>query len=573
MKRQLLLILFTALLISYCQTFDKKLVEKTVFNPILAGFYPDPSICRVENDYYLVNSTFAYFPGIPVFHSKDLINWRLIGHVLDRPEQFNTRGLGVSRGVFAPAIQYNQGTYYVTCTLVDCGGNFIVTAKNPAGPWSDPVFLPEINGIDPSLFFDDDGKSYILYNSDAPNNKPLYDGHRTIRMVEFDTETLKVTGNDQILVNGGVDISQKPVWIEGPHLLKKNEYYYLIPAEGGTAEDHSQVVFRSQSITGPYLPWEKNPILTQRHLSPDRPNPITSTGHADLFTAPDGSWWAIFLGCRPYEKNHYNTGRETFLAPVRWTQDGWPVINPDFEEVQYSYTINTVSNNETNPWKYSGNFSVFDDFEATELNLNWMLLRTPTEKWYNLSREKGKLALDLRPETCAGTGNPSMIGRRQQHIKSTAITAMEFSPESEKEKAGLLIFQNETHFYFLCKSLEKGEPVIQLFQSATGEAPYKLIASASLSTEQATQKVILKTVSNSDHYAFFYGTDPNQLQLLHDGLPVNFLSTKTAGGFVGVTYNMYATASGISSDNTVWFDWFEYIGNDDIYQQNVKGRK
>ena len=186
----------------------------TIVNPILAGFYPDPSICRVGNDYYVVNSSFAYFPGLPVFHSTDLAHWSLIGHVMERPEQLDLDSLGVSRGLFAPAIRYHDGLFYVTCTLVDRGGNFVVTSPSAKGPWSDPVWLPQVNGIDPSLFFDDDGKAYLIYNSAAPDNTPLYDGHRTIRMFEFDARRLRVTGNERILINGGTDIRQRPVWNE-----------------------------------------------------------------------------------------------------------------------------------------------------------------------------------------------------------------------------------------------------------------------------------------------------------------------------------------------------------------------
>jgi len=200
--------------------------QETYLNPILAGFYPDPGITRVGEDYYLVLSTFAYFPGVPIFHSKDLVNWEQIGNVLDRPEQLDLDGLGVSKGIFAPTIEHHEGVFYMVTTLVGNGGNFVVTATDPAGPWSNPVWLPEVNGIDPSLFFDDDGKAYIIYNSDAPDNKPLYDGHRTIRMFEFDYEALKTVGQNYILVNGGVDISKKPVWIEGPHIYKKDGLYY-----------------------------------------------------------------------------------------------------------------------------------------------------------------------------------------------------------------------------------------------------------------------------------------------------------------------------------------------------------
>ena len=228
------------IILFFCATTISNAQYKKFNNPILAGFYPDPSICKVDSDYYLVNSTFIFYPGIPIFHSKDLVNWKLLGHVLDRPEQLNLDSMGISRGIYAPAIRYNKGTFYVTCTLVEGGGNFIVKSEKPEGPWSNPIWLPEINGIDPSLYFDNDGKTYITYNSDAPDNKPLYEGHRTVRMVEFDIDNMKVISDPIILINGGVDISKKPIWIEGPHIYKINGMYYLTAAEGGTAEDHSR---------------------------------------------------------------------------------------------------------------------------------------------------------------------------------------------------------------------------------------------------------------------------------------------------------------------------------------------
>ncbi|MBC7722727.1 MAG: family 43 glycosylhydrolase, partial [Pedobacter sp.] len=191
-------------------------------NPILSGFYPDPSIVKVDKDYYLVNSTFSYFPGLPVWHSKDLKNWKQIGNVISRTSQMDFLGERMTRGLFAPGISYYKGTFYVTCTDIDHEGNFVVTAKNPAGPWSNPVKLPQVKGIDPSIFFDEDGKGYIVYNSDAPDYKPLYSGHRTIKMYEIDPISLKTIGEEKILVNGGVDITKKPVWIEGPHILKRN---------------------------------------------------------------------------------------------------------------------------------------------------------------------------------------------------------------------------------------------------------------------------------------------------------------------------------------------------------------
>ena len=295
-------------------------------NPILAGFYPDPSICRVGDEYFLINSTFAWFPGIPIFRSRDLVHWTQIGHVLDRPSQLNLDGRGVSEGVFAPAIEHRDGVFYVINTLVGAGGNFYVTADNPAGPWSDPKWLREVNGIDPSFFFDDDGRAYIVHNGPPPDGKPLYDGHRALWLHEFDFKTGTTrSGSARIIVNGGTDLSKKPVWIEGPHIFKRGGFYYLTAAEGGTGPEHSQVVFRSRDVWGPYETPGK-PILTQRHLPPSRPNPITCVGHADFVRTPAGDWWAVFLGCRPYENNKTNIGRETFLLPVRWEND-WPIIS------------------------------------------------------------------------------------------------------------------------------------------------------------------------------------------------------------------------------------------------------
>jgi len=314
-------------LIVLATLFSDVRAQISLRNPILPGFYPDPAICKVGTDYYLVTSTFVYFPGIPILHSKDLKNWKQIGSAISRPSQMNFLGDQTSRGLFAPAINYHNGLFYITCTNIDKGGNFVITAKNPAGPWSDPVYLKEVRGIDPSLFFDGD-KAYVVYNSDPPENKPLYSGHRSVKVFELDPATLKVVGEEKIVVNGGVDIRKKPVWIEAPHIYKRGRYFYLMAAEGGTSVNHSEVIFRSEDVRGPYVPYEKNPILTQRHLDPKRQNPISSVGHADLVEGPDGNTYAVFLGVRPYEWDFYNTGRETFIAPVKWV-DGWPVINPD----------------------------------------------------------------------------------------------------------------------------------------------------------------------------------------------------------------------------------------------------
>jgi xylan 1,4-beta-xylosidase len=534
----------------------------TLVNPILSGFYPDPSIVQVSSDYYLINSTFSYFPGIPVFHSKDLKNWKQIGNVIDRTSQLDFMGERMTRGLFAPAISYYNGTYYVTCTDIDHDGNFVVTAKNPAGPWSNPVKIQQVRGIDPSLFFDDNnGKGYIVYNSDAPDNKPLYSGHRTIRIYEFDPVTLKVIGEEKQLVNGGVDIGKKPVWIEGPHIMKRSSWYYLYAAEGGTSVNHSEVVFRSKAVWGPYIPYEKNPVLTQRELPADRKNPITSTGHAQFVDGPDGKTYAVFLAVRPYEGDHYNTGRETFIAPVEWREE-WPVINPGKEEVQYNYPVNFKEVKQKGTLPQSGNFSYTLEFKK-QLDPSLLFMRKPDSAAFSLSKKAG-LTLKLKPETIMDLGSPSFVGKRQQHLYNTLETVMNFTPATANEKAGLAVFQSESNFYFVAKSISNGKDVVQLFKGKPKEKVMEMITEIPLQT--TSSKLYLKINAEGDNYSFYYSADGENWSLLKDKADAKFVSTKTAGGFVGCIYGMYATSSGEQSSNAASFKYLKYSGNDPVYR-------
>ena len=524
----------------------------SLVNPILSGFYPDPSVKKVGDDYYLVNSTFSYFPGIPVFHSKDLKNWKQIGNVIDRPSQMNFLGDGVSRGLFAPSINFHNGTYYVTCTLIDRKGNFVVTAKSPSGPWSNPVWLPEVKGIDPSLFFDAD-KAYIVYNSDAPDNKPLYSGHRTIRVYEFDPITLKVLGEEKQLVNGGVDISKKPVWIEGPHIFKRGDWYYLCAAEGGTSVNHSQVILRSKQATGPYLAYEKNPILTQRDLDPKRKNPVTSAGHAELVEGPDGNTYAVFLAVRPYEDDFYNIGRETFIAPVKWDNE-WPIINPDFKEIQPVYKASFKEVKELNTIPQSGNFQYRIKFED-KIDPALLFLRTLDQSWFKLSKADG-ITMNLSPETCMGTGNPAFIGKRQQHLICKASTELNFTARAKNEKAGLLIYQSEFNFYYLCKSIEGSRQVLQIFKGNKQNNNMSLIKQVYV----GKSKLYLQIEADKSVCNFYYSNNAKNWKLLAGGLDGKYLSTKVAGGFVGSLFALYATSSGLNSDNKASFKWLDYAG-------------
>ncbi len=501
-------------------------------NPILAGFYPDPSIVGVNDDYYLVNSTFSFYPGIPIFHSKDLVNWTQLGHVLDRPSQLNLDSLQISYGVFAPAISYDNGTFYVVNTIVYGINNFVVTATNPAGPWSDPVLLP-FGGIDPSLFFDDDGKAYIV-NNDAPDYGPLYQGHRAIWIQEFDKEKMEMTGPRKVIVDGGVDISKKPIWIEGPHIFKTNGYYYLIAAEGGTNTGHSQVVFRSTDVWGPYEPWEKNPILSQRHLDPGRPNPVTCTGHTDMVETQNGEWWAVFLGCTPYENDFYNTGRQTFMLPVKWMDD-WPVILQGDDIVPYSHPKPDLPEQIQAPVPLNGNFTLRDEFTDSTLALIWNFIRTPREIWYNL--KEGKLYIKARSSSINDLGQPSFIGRRQQHHYCSTSTAVQFNPTKPQDKAGLAVFQNEKNYYFMgIESKDEGNYII--LEKGSKNGPVEIVSTQADLSEG--QSLYLKIEARGKYYDFYYSLEPDTWKLLEKDVDGTWLSTHVAGGFVGAYFGMYA---------------------------------
>jgi len=505
-------------------------------NPILQGFYPDPSVTRVGDDYYLVTSTFGYFPGIPVFHSKDLVNWTQIGNAIDRPEQLDFKQLGMSRGVFAPTIQAKDGVFYILNTCVGCDGNFILTARDPAGPWSNPIWLPKVDGIDPSLFFDDDGRTWIVSNG-PPEGKPLYEGHTAIWAQEVDLGGLKTIGPRKVIANGGVDISKKPIWIEGPHILKKNGYYYLVAAEGGTEQGHSEVVFRSEHVLGPYVPGPVNPILTQRDLPPGRRNPITSSGHAQLVETQNGDWWATFLAVRPYKDNFFNTGRETFLMPVSW-KDGWPQITRPGQAIPYSGARPKLPRQPAPAMRTNGAMTLLDEFDGPELPLHWMMLRNPRSRWYKM--EEGALILTARREGLGDKANPSYLGRRQQNMNAVAETVVRFAPRHDGDRAGLVALQNDDYWAFIGVGMRNGQRVVTLEarKSADEAAAGDPIASRPL-TGDLNARIYLRITARGAAYSFAYATAPGRWITLGtvDG---TILSTQTAGGFIGATMGVYA---------------------------------
>lgn len=512
-----------------------KLTKPQYENPILPGFYPDPSITRAGDDYYLINSSFAYYPGIPVFHSRDLVHWKQIGNAIDRPGMLDFSGLATSRGVFAPAISHHDGLFYIINTCVDCGGNFVITAKDPAGPWSDPVWL-NFGGIDPSIFWDDDGKASIVWN-DSPEGQPLYEGHRAIWIQQFDPAKMQMVGEKHVVVNGGVDISKKPVWIEGPHIYKVDGRYYLMAAEGGTSVNHSEVILSSEKIGGPYVPYAGNPILTQRDLDPARPMPITSAGHADLVQTPNGDWHAIFLAVQPYEGNLYNTGRETFMLPANWQKDAqgiaWPIILPKGVAIPAAVDLPDLPGQVQEPHytRYSHHFGYSYGGAAP---LDWLQIRTPKSDFLTVLNDE-TIGLTALPEAIGDVqSHPAFIGLRQKHVNATFSIVVNYQPLKEGDRAGILAVQNDDFYIFYGLAMRNGKTVLEVTRRAGRSDPLDGLVIAS--QPAPVGPVSLKADIRAGRATFSYGKGTT----IAADVDVTNLSTDKAGGFVGTLIGPYA---------------------------------
>lgn len=503
----------------------------TYRNPVMPGFQPDPSIVKVGADFYLVTSTFSWFPGLPIYHSRDLVNWRLIGHAIDRADQVDFTRLGTNRGLFAPAIEHAHGKFWIVNTCIECGGNYVITANRPEGPWSDPVWL-DFGGIDPSLVFGSDGRAWIVYN-DAPPGRPLYDGHRAIWLQEFDAQAMAMKPERKLLVNGGLDLAAKPVWAEGPHIYRIGDWYYLMTAEGGTADRHSQTIYRSRTIDGPYEAGPVNPILTQRDLDPARPDRVEATGHADMVQLDDGSWWGVFLATRPFAGQSTLLGRETFLLPVRWV-DGWPrFLDPRAAVPALVPTpgLPASPQSEWAAWR--------DDF-ASPLPDEWIGLRTPAARQQvALDLAEGTLTLLPGRDSAGGLGKPAFIGRRLRHHRAEYTTRLRFAPRVDGDFAGLLAFMDESHF--LALGLEGGDVVLRRRIAAQEEERGRVIARIARPGSGALELRLIFNGGTATTYARAAGDTTWTMVGTADVEPI---ASVHAGLFTGLVVGPYAVSAG-----------------------------
>lgn len=506
------------------------------YSPILQGCYPDPAICRKGDDYYLVNSSFAMFPGVPIFHSTDLVNWEQIGHVLDRQSQLDPYDCGISAGIYAPAIHYNKynDTFYMVTTefCKPIGRNLVVKTKDPRQGWSDPIDL-KFGGIDPSMFFDDNGKAYMVHN-DEPRVNLYGPNHRCIKIWEYDLEKdCIIPGTDSVIVNGGTDIEKKPVWIEGPHIYKKNGVYYLMCAEGGTGDWHSEVIFKSNNIYGPYEPWNNNPILTQRHFLHNADKLVDWAGHADLVEGKDGKYYGVFLGIRPNSKGNVNTGRETFLLPVDWSGT-WPVFENGLVPMGIKQKLPKGVENKTGKDGFmpNGNFTYSEDFTSEKIDYRWIAMRGPKENFVKIGK-KGGLEMTALDANYTEVKPISALFHRQQHQKFTAQTTLNYNTRTA-QKAGMLCYQNETCNYVLTVQTEGKEQVLVLEKTVRpqrqGDFKTEVVAKESLG--KLKTPITLKVTSDGLNYQFAY-TLAGEEKNIGTKLDAEVLSTNFAGGFTG----------------------------------------
>ena len=540
--------------------------EGYFINPIISGAHPDPSICRVGNDYYIVNSSFEYFPGLPIHHSKDLVNWELIGYGLHREDQCNGEmnlvDVQSDGGIHAPTIRYHKGTFYIITTNVYNSGdgspglmrNFIITAKNPSGPWSKPHIIEGAPGIDPDIFFDDNGKVYFT-GTHSPGDMNS-NGIGEIWIQELDIKKWKLVGKRHTVWDGIFGCCT-----EGPHIYKEHGLYYLLVAEGGTGKNHAVMIAASENILGPYEENQRNPILTTRHLSNNYF--VNSTGHADMIELEDGRWYMVSLGKRNDLDGDANMGRETYLMPMQWepTIVKWEQVSEDrWEPLRYLFPVVAPLTGKverftplpfTDRPQYINN-TVIDDFLNENLDLRWTFIRVPEEKTYSLLENPGFLRLYSKPGKIEDRKRFSLVGFRQKESDFEFEVKMNFLPNKDKVESGVIHYQKEWNYltntvikkrkkYYLEQKLkEKGKEVVTLKKTIL---------------KGYNGNIILKVKSKKDRYDFFYS--------LNDGSSFDYFTSIEAikvldRNYTGALLGLFTTSNGVLSQDYADYDWVRY---------------
>lgn len=499
-------------------------------NPILPGFHPDPSMIRVGEDYYIATSTFEWFPGVAIYHSRDLVNWRFAAFPLTRVSQLDMRGIPNSCGIFAPCLSYCDGLFYLIYTVVKTDSvlqdtdNFLVTAPSVEGPWSEPVYLNS-TGFDPSLFHDADGRKWLV-NRDCDTR--LYESIRGgILLREYDPKQERLVGPEYRIYRG-----EKIIGAEGPHLYRHGEYYYLMLAEGGTDTNHVVTVARSKSLFGPFSCDPQTPMLTSRD---DPWNPLQKAGHASLVETADGQWYIAHLVGRPLpSKGTCILGRETALQKVVWTEDGWLRLADGGITPKICVEVPDLPDFPVEP------LPVKDDFDRETLGYPYQTMRVPlSEKVLTLKERPGWLRLYGR-DSLHSKYEQALVARRQQAFCFDAETKVEFDPQNYHHQAGLICLYDTDSFYYLYLTRdEAGQKRINVTQSVLGALSYPLGSGFVISDHQP---VILRAKVRNDVLTFGYEIDGTCVWLdprfdyavLSDDYAIARNRWKFTGAFVGV---------------------------------------
>lgn len=540
-------------------------MNNKITNPILSGFYPDPSICRVNDDYYMITSSFELYPGIPIFHSRDLANWEQIGFALTKENEFHVTANAFAGGVMAPTIRYNNGIFYIIVANFGHKGNFIITAKDPKGPWSKPYWLEENKDIDTSIFFDHDGKVYLVYPSNVKQEvQGEFKNERGIFVREFDIDAMKPIGDFFHIWDSALRGASSP---ESPHIYHIGDYYYLIIAEGGTEHYHAVTVARSKELTSWFEGNPANPVMTHRQFGFDYP--ITNIGHADLVETPSGEWYAVMLGSRLIDGYHKNLGRESFVCPVIFERD-WPVFSPKSGKVDFEYEL--PKNTKWTPFEKI----VHDDFDEFVLNLQWNFWGTPYTDFWNLEESKLKLKCLSRelsyPLRQIQIGNPdlskdnniSLVVTRQRDINFEAYCNLNFKPQNN-EAAGFVMLQACNHHIRIEKILINNISTIRVVLATTEmSGPPYLPGFTSTVIEETlaeqicdSEDIIFGVKVKRQNVECYFGKTKENLTHLCD-VDARKINPEFIGGIAGTMIGMFATGNGVESSNYAEFDWFDY---------------
>ena len=537
-------------------------------NPILPGFHPDPSICRVGDDYYIANSTFEWFPGVPIHHSRDLVNWRLIGHALTRKSQLNLRGMADSAGVWAPSLSYADGQFWLIYTNIrTCGmgrpfkdiGIYLTTAKDIHGPWSEPVVLNSI-GFDPSLFHDDDGRKWLVNMEwDFRKGRHRFAG---IVVQEYDHQKQKLVGPlKKILDKTGI-------LTEGPNLYKRDGSYYLMLAEGGTGWNHGIAMARSRNILGPYELDPQPSVLTSRD---DATLALQKAGHGELVETQAGEWYLAHLASRPLKTNAGKNlaspdktaateihaghrcvlGRETCLQRVEW-RDGWLRLAPAGTKPQEVFPL--PKGLSPHPWPHLLNR---DDFDSAKLDVRWSTLRQPAdETWLSLMERPGWLRL-RGGDSLFSLFQQSLVARSVQDFKFTAETGLAFAPTHFTQMAGLVCYYDtRQHYYLRVTHHEKLGKILGIV--LTDDGVYDEPADSQIAINDWKQ-IFLRATVDGERLQFGASPDGKVWQNIGPALDYSKLSDdygstlRFTGAMVGLCVQDLGGTSAVAD-----FDYFDY---------------